>query len=80
MVTSIPAPSLKEFLKLPETKPVSEYINGDIKQKSMPKAKHSRLQLRLCNSINEKVESSKIAYALLEELRVVLERVLLFLI
>ncbi|MEM9276179.1 MAG: Uma2 family endonuclease [Cyanobacteria bacterium P01_F01_bin.143] len=66
MVTSISAPSLKEFLKLPETKPVSEYINGEIKQKPIPKGKHSRLQLRLCNSINEKVESSKIAYALPE--------------
>ena len=42
MVTSIPAPSLKEFLKLPETKPVSEYINGDIKQKSMPKPQNPK--------------------------------------
>lgn len=32
----------------------------------MPKGKHSRLQLRLCNSINEKVETQKIAYALPE--------------
>ncbi|MDZ7954461.1 Uma2 family endonuclease [Nostoc sp. DedQUE09] len=55
--------TLEEFLKLPETKPVSEYINGEIISKPMPKGKHSRLQLRLCNSINEVAESQKIAYA-----------------
>jgi Uma2 family endonuclease len=62
-VTINPAHSLEEFLKLPETKPASEYINGNIFQKPMPKGKHSRLQLKLCNSINEKVESQRIAYA-----------------
>ena len=66
MVTFTPASSLEEFLKLPETKPASEYINGEIRQKPMPKGKHSRLQLRLCNSINENAESQKIAYALPE--------------
>lgn len=53
---------LEEFLRLPETKPGSEYINGEIIQKPMPKGKHSRLQLKLCNSINEKVESQEVAY------------------
>jgi len=28
--------SLKEFLELPETKPASEYSNGQISQKTMP--------------------------------------------
>jgi Uma2 family endonuclease len=65
-VTITRAHSLKEFLKLPETKPASEYINGEIVQKPMPKGKHSRLQLRLCNSINENAESQKIAIALPE--------------
>lgn len=55
--------SLEEFLQLPETKPASEYIQGQIIQKPMPKTKHSRLQLRLCNAINEIAESPKIAYA-----------------
>jgi Uma2 family endonuclease len=55
--------TLEKFLKLPETKPASEYINGEIIPKPMPKGKHSRLQLRLCNSINENAESQKIAYA-----------------
>ncbi|MEC4814391.1 MAG: Uma2 family endonuclease [Scytonema sp. PMC 1069.18] len=62
-VTSTPTQSLGEFLKLPETKPACEYINGEIVQKPMPKGKHSRLQLRLCNSINENTENEKIAYA-----------------
>ena len=58
--------SLNEFLSLPETKPVREYINGEIISKPIPKGKHSRLQLKLCNSINEAVENSKVAYALPE--------------
>jgi Uma2 family endonuclease len=55
--------TIEEFLKLPETKPASEYINGDIVQKPMPKGKHSRLQLRLCNSINLIAEPPQIACA-----------------
>ena len=35
--------SLEDFLKLPETKPSSEYINGKILQKPMPQGKHSKL-------------------------------------
>jgi len=64
MSTVITQPlTLEEFLKLPETKPASEYINGEIIQKPMPKGKHSRLQLRLCNSINDVAENLHIAYA-----------------
>ena len=55
--------ALHEFLQLPETKPASEYIDGHIIQKPMPKGKHSRLQLRLCNSVNEQAERPKIASA-----------------
>jgi len=40
--------SLEEFLKLPETKPASVYIDGAIVQKPMPKGRHSRLQGKLC--------------------------------
>jgi len=58
-----PTISLSAFLKLPETKPVREYINGDIVDKPMPKVKHSRLQLVLCNKINEKAESLNLASA-----------------
>ena len=55
--------TLDEFLKLPETKPASEYINGKIIQKPMPKGRHSRLQGKLCAVVNEVTENQKIAYA-----------------
>ena len=35
--------SLAEFLKLPETEPANEFIDGRIYQKPMPQGKHSRL-------------------------------------
>ncbi|KAF3883765.1 MULTISPECIES: Uma2 family endonuclease [Nostocales] len=54
--------SLQEFLKLPETNPASEYINGEIVQKPMPKGRHSRLQCKLCAVINQVAEDKKIAY------------------
>jgi Uma2 family endonuclease len=47
MVTLIQSPSkisLAEFLLLPETKPASEYIDGQIYQKDLPQGKHSTLQ------------------------------------
>jgi Uma2 family endonuclease len=55
--------TLEEFLQLPETKPASEYINGNIIQKPMPKGRHSRLQGKLCAAINQVAEDAKIAYA-----------------
>ena len=55
--------TLAEFLKLPETKPASEFIDGQIYQKPMPRGKHSTLQLRLADTINEVGFPEKIAYA-----------------
>lgn len=55
--------TLEEFLKLPETKPASEYINGQIIQKPMPQGKHSKLQGKLVTAINEVVEERQIALA-----------------
>ena len=55
--------TLEEFLKLSETKPASEYINGEIIQKPMPKTRHSRLQSKFIYSINEVAEERRIAYA-----------------
>jgi Uma2 family endonuclease len=55
--------SLQEFLKLPETNPPNEYLNGKIIPKPMPKGRHSRLQGKLCTVINQVTEDSKIAYA-----------------
>jgi Uma2 family endonuclease len=69
MVSSIdsqPKLSLEEFLKLPETEPASEYVNGQISQKPMPQGEHSRLQTRLSTAINQVGEPQKIALALTE--------------
>ena len=64
MTAAITQPiTLEEFLKLPETKPAGEYINGEIIQKPMPKGRHSRLQGKLCAAINQAAESQRIAYA-----------------
>jgi Uma2 family endonuclease len=58
--------TLEKFLQLPETKPASEFINGEIIQKSMPQGEHSRLQSKLCSVINQVTETAKIAYAFSE--------------
>ncbi len=63
MVLSTKTLTLEEFLKLPQTKPASEYINGQVIQKPMPQGKHSKLQGKLVTAINEVVESRKIALA-----------------
>jgi Uma2 family endonuclease len=55
--------SLEDFLALPETTPASEYINGKIYQKPMPKGKHSLLQGRLNQTINQIGVAKKIAYS-----------------
>ena len=55
--------SLEAFLQLPETTPASEYIDGQIIQKPMPKGRHSSLQGELCTHINQKSKASKSAYA-----------------
>ena len=55
--------TLEEFLKLPETKPASLYIDGEIILKPMPKTRHSRLQAKLIDGINEVTEKRQIAYA-----------------
>jgi Uma2 family endonuclease len=69
MLTSIQSPSkisLEEFLLLPETKPASEYVDGQIYQKAMPQGKHSTLQTRFGNRINQVGEPPKLAFAFSE--------------
>jgi Uma2 family endonuclease len=61
-----PKISLEEFLELPETKPASEYFNGEIEQKPMPQGEHSIIQTYLSTAINEIGKSAKIALALTE--------------
>jgi Uma2 family endonuclease len=58
--------SLAEFLQLPETKPASEYIDGKIYQKPMPKGKHSRLQTYLVTEINRIATPKRLACAFTE--------------
>jgi Uma2 family endonuclease len=55
--------TLEEFLQMPETKPASEFIAGEISQKPMPKGRHSCLQYEICNVINQVTKNDKIAYA-----------------
>lgn len=74
-MVSLPAPagrspglkSLKDFFALPdlEDSPAWEFINGVAYQKPMPGAKHSRLQFRLCQAINQASQT----YEALPELR-----------
>lgn len=55
--------TLEAFLAMPETEPASDFINGQIIQKPMPQGKHSRLQDKFVNVINNTVEPSKVACA-----------------
>ncbi len=55
--------SLAEFLKQPETKPASEYIEGQIIQKPMPQGKHSTIQGELVTALNAILKPAKIARA-----------------
>lgn len=53
--------SLEEFLKLPETEPASEYIDGQMIQKPMPQGEHSVIQGELIIVINALVKPKKVA-------------------
>lgn len=58
--------TLDEFLKLPETKPASEFIDGQIIQKPMPQGKHSTIQLELGAGVNLALKPQRIARAYTE--------------
>jgi len=55
--------TLEEFLQLPETKPASEYVDGQIIQKPMPQGKHSVVQGELVPAINVVVKPKRLARA-----------------
>jgi Uma2 family endonuclease len=61
--TPIKPLTLDEFLKLPETKPAKEFVNGQIIQKPMPQGKHSTVQLDLGSSINLALKPQRVARA-----------------
>jgi Uma2 family endonuclease len=58
--------SLEAFLAMPETQPASEYIQGAILPKPMPKGKHSLIQREFILSTDGVWRRSKIALALPE--------------
>lgn len=58
--------TLEKFLALPETKPASEYIDGQIIQKPLPQGKHSSIQTELSTAINARLRPQKIARAFSE--------------
>jgi len=58
--------TLEAFLELPETKPASEYIDGQIIQKPMPQGEHSTIQTELVGTVNAVTKPQKIARAYTE--------------
>ena len=55
--------TLDNFLGQPETKPASEYIDGQILQKPMPQGEHSTLQRDLTREVDNTLSPSKVAHA-----------------
>ncbi|HEY9747369.1 MAG TPA: Uma2 family endonuclease [Allocoleopsis sp.] len=55
--------TLEEFLQQPETKPASEYIEGQIIQKPMPQGKHSSIQGELVPAINAVIKPQRLGRA-----------------
>jgi Uma2 family endonuclease len=66
MVQSLPRLTLAEFLKLPETEPATEYIDGCLIQKPMPQGKHSTIQTELSTTLNAVLKQQRIAKAFSE--------------
>ena len=55
--------TLEQFLKLPETKPASEYQDGKITLKPMPKGKHSVLQSEWTANIDRHAKNRRLGRA-----------------
>ena len=55
--------TLEEFLQQPDTKPASEYIDGQIIQKPISKADHSVIQGDLTAAINSAIKGSQVGRA-----------------
>ncbi len=61
--TLVKSLTIDEFLKLPETKPACELIDGVVITKPSPQGKHSTIQLDLGSSINLALKPQRIARA-----------------
>lgn len=55
--------TLEEFFCRPETKPASEYVDGEVIQKPMPKRKHAFLQIFLGRLLDEFLEATALGRA-----------------
>lgn len=66
MIAQAKSLTLEAFLKLPETKPASEFIDGQIIQKLMPQGKHSVIQTELSAAINAALKPNRTARAFSE--------------
>ena len=64
--TPVKIMTLAEFLLLPETKPASEFIDGQIIQKPMPQGKHSLIQIELGANINTAFKPQRLVRAFTE--------------
>ncbi len=54
--------TLEQFLALSETEPPSEYLDGRVVQKPMPKGPHSLLQGKLTQHLNDVFEPALMAF------------------
>jgi Uma2 family endonuclease len=61
--TPIRSMTLAEFLAMPDTKPASEYIDGQVIQKPMPQGQHSIIQRQLLFAIDPVLGDVGIAQA-----------------
>jgi Uma2 family endonuclease len=64
--TPIKPMTLAEFLATPETKPASEYVDGQVIQKPMPQGQHSIIQFKLAARLDLVFESQDAAVAFTE--------------
>src|SRR5579884_4404974 len=66
MTTAPTALSLLQFLALPDEKPYLEYVEGEVRPKVSPTAKHAFLQRKLLLALDAAGGSGSIAWALPE--------------
>jgi Uma2 family endonuclease len=55
--------TLEEFLEQPETKPASEYVDGQVIQKPMSQGEHSAIQGELVPALNSILRTKRVARA-----------------
>jgi Uma2 family endonuclease len=58
--------TLEEFLRLPEQKPVLEYIDGRVRPKAVPQFKHSWISTKLAEHLNRFSEPAGMGAAIVE--------------